>query len=165
MPSCVSRTVMAFRGRMWSQCFRADGAARIQRVQDQRWQGEVVHPVNPVSHVELILVVTVNFDQHLHIERVRLCGEPGDERERLRNHEAAGARLLDCEADCIEPNRADAGAVQTMENAGEVPLRFGMRHVDVDLIAREGGPQEKPVPSRSLVGSEGKARARCVQRQ
>jgi hypothetical protein len=39
------------------------GAARIQRVQDQRRQGEVVHPVNPGSHVELILVVTVNFDQ------------------------------------------------------------------------------------------------------
>ena len=59
----------------------------------------------------------VNFDQHLHAERVRLCGQLGDERERLRNHEAAGACLLDRESDCIEPDRSDAGVVQARREA------------------------------------------------
>ena len=122
------------------------GITRVQRVQNQRRQREVVDPVDLARDVDLILVVAVDFDQHLHAERVRLCRELGDERERLRNHEAARARLLDGEADGIEPNRADAGAVQTLEDAGEIPLRFGMRHVDVDLIARERGPEEKPCP-------------------
>ena len=44
-------------------------------------------------------------------------------------------------------------------------LRFGMRHVDVDLIAREGGPEQNLVPTRGLVCSEGKTRPWGVQRE
>src|SRR4029453_16659704 len=95
----------------------------------------------------------------------RVLCRSGDACERLRNNKAARAPLLDGEADRIEPNRADAGAVQPIEDAGEVPLRFGMRHVDVDLIAREGGPQEKRLPARSLVCGERKIRAWGVQRE
>ena len=58
--------------------------ARVQRVQHQRRQREVVDPVDLARDVDLILVVPVDFDEHLHAERVRLRREVGDERERLR---------------------------------------------------------------------------------
>ena len=53
-------------------------------------------PSRPARAIrDLIAIVPVHFDEHLHAERARLRGQVGDERERLRDHEAAGAGLLD----------------------------------------------------------------------
>ena len=71
---------------------QARHVSRVQRVQHQRRQREVVDPVDLTRHVDLILMVPVDFDEHLHAERVRLRREVGNERERLGNHEAARAR-------------------------------------------------------------------------
>ena len=83
------------RGRISSHRFRLRGVSRVQRVQHERRQGEVVDPVDLARDVDLFLVVPVDFDQHLHAKRARLRREFGDERERLGNHEAAGSGLLD----------------------------------------------------------------------
>ena len=55
MPSCVSSTVTALRGRMSKPAIQGCGVARVQRVQDERRQGEVVHPVDLAGDVDLIV--------------------------------------------------------------------------------------------------------------
>ena len=82
-------------------------------MQHERGQREVVHPINLTRHVDLILMVPVDFDEHVHPECVRLCREVGNERERLGNHEAARPGLLDGVADGIEPDGLDARGMQT----------------------------------------------------
>jgi len=52
-------------------------------VEHQRREREVVHPIDLTRDVDLRLVMRMDFDEHIHAERARLCGEVGDERERL----------------------------------------------------------------------------------
>jgi hypothetical protein len=129
-------------------------------VQDERWQREVVDPVDLTRDVNLILVVPVNFDEHVHAARARLRREIGNERTRLGNHEAARARLLDRVADGVEPDGANACIMESREHRGQVSPAFGMLHVDIDLVAREGRPQQHLLPARGRVLREGKVRTR-----
>ena len=71
MPSCVSSTVTAFAAVISSQRFSADASPRVQRVQHERRQREVVDPVDLPRDVDLVLVVTVDLHEHLDAERVR----------------------------------------------------------------------------------------------
>ena len=87
-------------------------------------------------------MVPVDLDQHVDAERVRLRGEVGDEGERLGNHEAARAGLLDRIADRVEPDGTDARRVKPVEHAREVAPAFRVVDVDVDLLAGERGPQQ-----------------------
>ena len=76
IPSCVSSTVMQFRGRWSSQCFKRAAFRVYKRVQHQRRQREVIHPVDMPRDVDLVLVVGVNLDQHFDAQRVRLEVSP-----------------------------------------------------------------------------------------
>ena len=92
----------ALRGRISNPSRQGRRVARVERVQHERRQREVVDPVDLSRHVDLFLVVAVDLDQHFDAAGVRPRGEVLDERERLGNHEAAGSGLLDRKAGGIE---------------------------------------------------------------
>ena len=126
-------------------------AARIQRAGPAAAGRS--HAVSPVSHVELILVVAVNFDQHLHVERVRLCGEPGDERRRLGIMKQLVPAFLMAKPTASSRIARMPAPCRRWRMHWRVLLRSGMRHVDVDLIARERWSTGEPGPLAQLYGS------------
>jgi hypothetical protein len=116
--------------------------ACVDRVQRQRWQREVVHPIDLRRDFELIVIVPMDLDEHLDAECVRLRGHIGDERKRLRDHETAGARPLDREPDGVEPNRPYPGGMQSRKDRRQISPALRVLDVDVDLLAGERGPQD-----------------------
>ncbi len=92
----------------------------------------------------LVVRMPVHLDEHFDAQGVGLRGQFVDERERLRDHETARARFLDRKSDGIEPDDRDAGVMEACEHVGKVPASLRVRHVDVDLIAGERGPEQQP---------------------
>ena len=117
------------------------GVTPIQRVEHERWQREVVHAIHLAGDGKLILVMPVHLDEHLHAAPSRLRRQPGNEIERLGNHEAARSRAFHRMPYRVEPDHRDAGVLKAGEHGRQVALCFRMRHVEVDLIVREGGPE------------------------
>ena len=107
----------------------------------------------------------MDFDEHLESARARPCGQVRDERQRLRDHEAAGARLLDGETCGVDANRADARRLEALEDRVEIPAAFGMMDVDVDLLGRERGPEQDAFAVRCLVLRERQAGTDRVERE
>ena len=70
MPSWVSSTVTALRGRTGNQC-AAGRVAGEEGVQHQRRQGEVVDVVDVRGDLDLLRVVPVHLDEHLGAALVR----------------------------------------------------------------------------------------------
>ena len=93
MPSCVSSTVSALRGRSRSRLQRR-AVPREERVQHERRQREVVHPVHVARDLDLLLVVRMHLDEHLEPLTARPIGERADEVEGLGQHEAARPAFL-----------------------------------------------------------------------
>src|SRR2546426_10084231 len=114
----------------------------IQRVQNQRRQREVVDPIDLFGDFDLLEVMTVDLDEYLDTKAVRLICQLRDEFEGFGNHEATGARLLNCISNGVEPNRTNAGGVKLLQDIFEVAFAFTVMDIDVDLLARKCGPQQ-----------------------
>ena len=139
--------------------------AGVERVQHERRQREVVDPVHLARHVDLILMVSVNLDQHVHAAGMALRGDVGNERERLGNHEAARTGLLDREADGVEPDGPDSRRMKPVQHALEISPPFRVMDIDVNLLAGKGRPQQHVIAVRGPVFRERWMRPRRVQRK
>ncbi len=109
-------------------------------MQHERWQREVVDPVDLRGDCELRRVVRVDLHEHLDAALVRAARNLADERERLREHEAGRAAFLDRITRRVEPDGTYAGAREPVEDRHQVLAPRGVVHVDVDLVRRERGP-------------------------
>ena len=118
------------------------GIGRVKGMQNQWRQREIVDPIDLAGNLDLLLEVAVHLDENFHAEGAGLFRELGDEVEGFRDHEATGAWLLDGVTDSVKADGVNAGRVESFENGPEVGLALRMRHVDVDLLRREGGPEQ-----------------------
>ena len=136
-----------------------------ERVQHERRQREIVDPVDLAGDFDLLQVVAVNLDQDLDAQRTGLGGQFGDEFEGFGNHETAGARLLDCVPDRVEPDHLDPRSLELAEDRLQIGFRLRMPDIDVDLLRIEGGPQYFPLARQQRDGAERKRRARPIDAQ
>ena len=118
------------------------GIGRIKGMQNQRRQREIVDPIDPAGDLDLLLVIAVHLDENFHVERTGLPCELIDESEGFGDHETAGAGFLDGVTDSVKSDGVDAGCMEAFENGAEIGLTLRMRHVDVNLLRRERGPDQ-----------------------
>ena len=116
--------------------------ASIQGVECQWGQGEVVDEVDASGDLELVEVVTVDLDEHLHVAVVAGSSQPVDEGERLGQHEARRTGAFDRVAHRIESHEGDSAAVELVEDADEVGPAELVLDVDVDLAVGERRPHQ-----------------------
>ena len=140
------------------------GVTGMERMQDERRQGEVVDEVDPRGDLHLEPEVRVDLDQQVHAALVRLRAQLGDELEAGREHEARGASLLDGVPDRVETNELHAILRQPIEHGHQIGPAGRVVDVDVDLLGREGGPDLGGHTS-DLVGRERWPRSRPIDRR
>src|SRR6266566_2712334 len=116
--------------------------APIQRVQDKRWQREIVDPIHMLCDFDLILIMRVDLDQNFHSAGVGILCQLRNHIERFGNHEAAGARLLDGVANSIQTDDPNACVMKLIENSRQVVPASRMANVYVNLLGGECGPEE-----------------------
>ena len=140
--------------------FERFGVTGEDRVEHERWKREVVDQVDLGGDLDLGAVVAVDLDEHGHTAGVTLRPEPLDELEGLRDHERGRAPFLDRVPDRVESHQRDAGRVERVEDLDQVVPSGGVRHVDVDLVRRERGPQQAGNAEISVTvkGSPGRGR-------
>ena len=102
-------------------------------MQSQRWEGEIVNPVHLPSDLNLIVMVAVHLNQHFDSQRMGLSGKPGDKVKRLRDHETTCAGFLDREASGIQPDCADTGSLEVIQDLLQIAFACGRLDIDIDL--------------------------------
>src|SRR5205823_13850467 len=107
--------------------------------------------------------MTVDLHEYFDTKRVRLICQLRDEFEGFGNHEAAGARLLNCISNRVEPDCTNAGGVKLLQDIFEVAFAFSVTDVDVDLLARKCGPQQARFAMLEFVFREWQTRSRTIQ--
>jgi hypothetical protein len=137
---------------------RADVAGQ-QRVQDQRREREVVHPLDRGGQLDRIPVRGVHLGEDAEPEPVRLGGEIGDERVGLRGEEARRARCLHRIADRVEADHGHPALGEPLQDRGQVAAGGGIVDVEVDLPAGERRPHQPRLPAQQH-RSERQSRAR-----
>jgi hypothetical protein len=140
------------------------GVPGVQRVEHQRRQSEVVHPVDAAGDLDLPFVVGVHLHEHLEAELAQLRRQLLDDGERLRRHERRRAGGLHGVADRVEPDRRDAVLGEQLDDLREVPAGAGVTQVEVHLSARERRPHQPRLAPESHP-RERQARSRPVDRQ
>jgi hypothetical protein len=118
-----------------------------QRVQDQRREREVIHPVDVSAHVDLAAVVGVQLGQHLDADLPGLLRQLGNERQGVGGHEAARPWGLDGVADGVEPDGRDPVLCEAFQDTEQVITGCWLADVKVDLAAGEGRPHQAPAAS------------------
>ena len=130
-------------------------------MQKQRRQGEIVDAVHLGGDFHLLLVVAVDLDEDFKAALDALLAQTGDELERLRSHEAAGAGFLGAIADGVEADVADVRGGHLVENRHEVfPALVGIG-VNINLLRGEAHPDQARLAGEVVVG-ERQARTRTV---
>ena len=140
------------------------GVARVERVECQRGQREVVDQVDVSSDRKLVEVVAVHLDQDVHGTFVAHLGEATDEVHRLGQHEARSACAFDRVADSVEAHARDPSGCEAVEDALQVGPTEGMLDVDVDLLIGEGGPHHSAGAIVEVDHGEGRCRAGPIDR-
>ena len=136
-----------------------------ERVQHQRREGEVVHPVDAAGDLDLVPVVGVHLDQHLEPALAAPRGDLVDEGVGVRRHERRGPGCLDRVADGVQPHARHAGRGQGVEHPQEVGAGGRVRDVHVDLPGGERRPDQPPGAVGVPVRGERQARPRAVEAQ
>jgi len=113
-----------------------------ERVQHQRWEGEVVDAVHLLRDLDLLAEVGVHLDQHLEAAVAAPRADLVDEPEGLRGHERGQTRCLHRVADRVQSGSAHPRLREPVQHPDEVLLSERVPHVDVNLLWCERRPYQ-----------------------
>src|SRR5512146_896171 len=95
-----------------------------------------------MRNFDLLQIVAMNLDENFNPERMCMLRQLRNVFEGLRDHETGCATLLDCIADCIKSDGADASLVKAGQDALKVSLTLSRQHINVDLLRGECSPEQ-----------------------
>ena len=136
----------------------------VQRVQQQRGQGEVVDVVDALGHPQHRMVPGVHLGEGPQPEPVDLLVQPVHDLQGVLGDEAARARGLGHVADSVQADGAHPVTGQQLQYLPQVLPGARRVQVEVELGGGERGPQQPAAPG-DHGRAEGKAGPGPVDRQ
>ncbi len=124
-----------------------------QAEEHERWECEVVYPVDSARHLDLKAMVGVDFDEDLHASLPSRLRDAFDERKALGDHETRRSGPLDRVADRVETNEVDADLPKPVENRQQIGPRTRVADIEIDLLVGECCP-DLPRNTGNLEGGE-----------